>query len=188
MPDCVNFLLPASSILEESRCHSAKRSYTANIVLTVGNKGWAETGNHSAAGEAGEIVISGRLFGLIARIFGAISFLLGLALAALFSINLLHHHYGFYGINLLILVPLLAGLILSLVVLFTLGPYKQSLRSSFVGQKGIVKHVFKSGQVRIVVEGYAYIAVPQEPVSRGDTVEIVAVESSMHYDLSVRKV
>ena len=166
----------------------AKRNNTAFIVLKIGSEGWAETGNHSAAGEAGENVISGRLFGLIVRIFGAIGFLLVLALAALFSINLLHHHYGFYGINLLILVPLLAGLILSLAVLFTLGTYKQSLRSSFVGSKGVVKHVFKSGQVRIVVEGFGYIATPQGPVSRGDTVEIVAVESSMHYDLSVRKV
>ena len=151
----------------------------------MGKEGWAETEIHFGAGV---IVISGRLFGLMVRIFGAIGFLSAMALLALFSINLLHHHYGFYGINLLILAPLLAGLILSLVILFSLGPYKQSLRSSFVGSKGVVKHVFKSGRVRIVVEGYGYIATPQEPVSKGDTVEIVAVESSMHYDLSVRKV
>ena len=151
----------------------------------MGNEGWAETDNHSVAGE---IVISGRLFGLMVRIFGTIGVLSGLGLFILLSINLLQHHYGFYGVNLLILVPLLVGFILSLGIVFAMGPYKQSLRSSFVGSKGVVKHVFKSGQVRIVVEGYAYIATPQEPVSKGDTVEIVAVESSMHYDLSVRKV
>ncbi len=133
-------------------------------------------------------MISGRLFGSMLRIFGTIGVLSGLALLVLLSVTLLHHHYGFYGVNPLITATLLVCLVMSLVVLFTLGPYKQSLRSSFVGSKGVVKHVFKSGRVRIVVEGYGYIATPQEPVSKGDTVEIVAVESSMHYDLSVRKV
>ena len=151
----------------------------------MGNERCAETGNHFGAGD---IVISGRLFGLMVRIFVTIGVLSGLGLFVLLSINLLHHHYGFSGINLLILVPLLIGLLLSLGIIVAMLPYKRSLRSSFVGAKGIVKHVFRSGQVRIMVEGYAYVATPQEPVSKGDTVEIVAVKTSMHYDLAVRKV
>ncbi|MBX8635155.1 MAG: hypothetical protein KIY09_01785 [Thermoplasmata archaeon] len=133
-------------------------------------------------------MISGKLHRLIVRIIFITGSVSVWVLFGFLLLNLLHHHYGFYGINPLILALPLVGTFLSIGILFYLLIYKQSLRSSFVGSKGIVKHVFRKGQVRIVVEGYAYVAIPQEPVSKGDTVEIVAVDSSLHSDLKVRKV